>query len=123
MGPERLFRDETGAALERVAELEDENARLRAEIERLRNASSTVRVVPRSPSPWVILGMAAAPAFVGIVLIAASLAQPTPPPRVESPPPPRAPRVAKIQAAKPECAVPYYVDRDGVKRYKPACLR
>ena len=33
---ERLFRDETGAALERASRLEDENRRLRAEIDRLR---------------------------------------------------------------------------------------
>jgi hypothetical protein len=34
-GKERLFRDEAGAALERAARLEDENRRLRAEVERL----------------------------------------------------------------------------------------
>jgi hypothetical protein len=36
---ERLFRDEAGAALERVAALEDENRRLRAEVERLANSA------------------------------------------------------------------------------------
>ena len=34
---ERLFRDDTGAALERASRLEDENRRLRAEIDRLRH--------------------------------------------------------------------------------------
>jgi hypothetical protein len=34
--PDRLYRDAGGAALERAARLEDENRRLRAEVERLR---------------------------------------------------------------------------------------
>jgi hypothetical protein len=125
--PERLFRDDAGAAIERVAQLEEENAQLRAEVNRLRDlrevkGSSTVRIGARSPSPWVVLGIAAAPAFLGIVLIAASLSSSTPPPaRVENPPP-RAPRVAKVSAAKPECSPPYFYDSSGVKHYKASCL-
>src|SRR5687767_4809489 len=37
--PERLFRDEAGAALERVARLEEENRRLRDEVELLRRGA------------------------------------------------------------------------------------
>jgi hypothetical protein len=44
---ERLFRDDAGAALERVARLEEENAILRGE---LANARANVRTV-RTPSP------------------------------------------------------------------------
>ena len=128
MPPERLFRDDAGAALERVARIEEENGGLRAEVERLRHGktTSTVRLGGRSPSPWVVLGIAAAPAFLGIVLIAASLSSPAPPPpavRVEVPPP-RAPRVAKVSSVtKPECSPPFYYDEGGHKHYKAACLR
>ena len=47
--PERLFRDDGGAALERVAQLEDENRELRArlsELERPRRDVDTVRTRP-----------------------------------------------------------------------------
>src|SRR5688572_3180863 len=45
---ERLYRDEIGAAVERVRQLEEENAELRAEIDRLKDPPP-----PASPSPTV----------------------------------------------------------------------
>jgi hypothetical protein len=43
---ERLFRDDAGAALERITRLEEENRRLRAELER-RDAPAVKRLTPR----------------------------------------------------------------------------
>ncbi len=50
---ERLFRDETGAALERVAQLEAENERLRAELARAHEGPERPPPsVPRRPRRW-----------------------------------------------------------------------
>lgn len=63
--PERLFRDDGGAALERVAQLEDENRRLRAEVDRL-TQGETQGETPVAGSS-ASFGPASRPAVVGVV--------------------------------------------------------
>jgi uncharacterized small protein (DUF1192 family) len=136
MANERLFRDDAGAALERVACLEEENARLRAEIERLRagasrstplrggpNAATELPTLPRAPSPWVLLGMAAAPAFVGVGLIAWTLS-PAPEPRPPVVDPPRVElRGAAHAPLKSACARALVDDTGRGRRLTPSCRR
>ena len=120
--PERLFRDEGGAAIERVARLEDENRKLRDEVERLARGEE-----PRRPTATAML-----PALVAILsatLLVGGLATAigarcnhrhvrsqrishvTPEPR-QSP-------VATI--ATGDCVDDSWTDADGVDRFKFRC--
>lgn len=72
-GPqERLFRDDGGAALERAARLEDENRRLRAELERLRRAGHddlpTGRIPPAPGFSAFVVGVVCGTACLGIAV-------------------------------------------------------
>ena len=129
--PERLFRDEHGAAIERIARLEDENRQLRAEVDRLTNGDPSE--TPASPS----LGcgrppMAASLAAVVIALTTTAIMTMSVSAR-RSCHPRRATvhRVApRVAAGSPvllgpqarDCTVPYVVDARGTKHYRPECL-
>lgn len=136
---ERLFRDDAGAALERVARLEEENARLREEVERLKRSRvevCTFRLRPVSAASCVSrMVLTTSGAVLGMALVVAvfgrSARRPAPPPvpiatYVPVPPtpivysPPRT--TATAPAEKRPCAVPCVDGADGIKRYKTECL-
>lgn len=113
---ERLYRDEVGAAVERLAQLEEENARLRAELERVapsRRAAGRTRA-----AALVMVALAALLSLAGLGLRSGC---------------PRS-RAARPQAAPPagmelrairggdDCSLPYFYDRNGQKRLRPSCL-
>jgi hypothetical protein len=142
---ERLFRDDAGAALERVARLEEENARLREEVERLER--SRVEVLTFRPRPVSavssvsLMGLTASGALLGMALAVAvssrSARRPAPPPPTPTPmsiatyvpvpptpivySPPRSMAAPPAEAEEP-CAVSYVYGAGGVKRYKTECL-
>lgn len=124
MPPERLFRDSAGAALERAARLEDENKRLRQEVELLRRPGRdavTVRT-PRSIAPYLAFTTVMVAAAIG-ALMAMSLRPPRPAPAVlhhnlPATPPGVGARLVEDDA----CASPFTYDEDGRKLYKPECL-
>ena len=83
---ERLYRDDVGAALERVRRLEQENQALRAEIEEIKAGQA-----PMLPSPYRIgtIALCIATIAVGASLAFSSATQPSVL-VVEPPPPPTA---------------------------------
>src|SRR6185437_14286208 len=88
---ERLFRDDAGAALERVARLEQENQELRSALDRLQRSgreTPTVRV-PKARVPQALLGLSLGLMMLGSLIVAASL-RPDPRPQRYHPPPPPA---------------------------------
>jgi len=150
--PERLFRDDGGAAIERVARLEDENRQLRAEIARLKRPgrdAPTVRTRLR-PSETVLLAVMLVTGLAGIFVFVGTVARvrdrdaayppaaPTLRPRIVSAdPPPRVPPVDEVgptYASPPGtiigasplpssgCTPPFWYDARGVKHYKERCL-
>lgn len=134
--PERLFRDDAGAALERIVRLEEENAALRAEIERLKlpaRDGNTVRI-NRSTSPVVAIGVTVAGAVLGVLLAYRFAAPPRHSDWADLPPPvvtpasiatyvpmPTTPIVYAPAPATDSCAVPYWYDGAGAKHYKLQC--
>jgi hypothetical protein len=145
---ERLFRDASGAAVERAAQLEDENRALRAEVERLRLVAGEPAPPPRGRADERVLagllgGMLAL--FVGA---AAMISRPhghcpsargvatvrlTPGVAI-APLDDRAPRPSVIPVEGPvtrtlprskdgaECNPPYTISPDGHRRYKLSCI-
>jgi hypothetical protein len=82
---ERLYRDDVGAALERVRRLEQENQALRAEIERIQSGQP-----PILPSPYRIgtIALCIATIAVGASLAFSSATQPSVFMVEPAPPPP-----------------------------------
>jgi hypothetical protein len=131
---ERLFRDETGAALERVLQLEAENASLREELDRLRSGSrDTVpsRRRARVGPQIVMAGSSMLIALTAVFLMFSDAdvrRQDGPRPRTRIPEP--TPRVPPVYNGEPRiilgpaagCEIPYWYDAEGVKHYKPSCL-
>jgi hypothetical protein len=130
---ERLFRDDAGAAIERAARLEDENRRLREELQRLTGTSTSTTPTPGEmlevPSPRrraddrmiavVVLGMVTA--FAGMMLgmraeHSCSFSSPSRRTTVV-----RRPTPIPIMVKGEECADPYRID-EGIRRIKPECL-
>ena len=145
--PERLFRDDGGAALERAARLEDENRELRAEIARLRRPgrdADTVRTTRPTGQPrFFLVGFLLAMAAFGFALVLGGIrhtslaprrapavrvipADPVPRPApvlIELPPPATTGTVlGSSAAAEDDCTQPYWYDARGVKHYKRQCL-
>lgn len=133
---DRGYRDEIGAAVERLESLEEENARLRAELDRL---DEPKRIEARRRSTRVgmlLLGIVFGVTFTGAV---SHLTRPAghshfhrrshsyrhsfvpqhtaPSPVVRE----RAPELAPIRYGD-DCSIPYYYDRNNVRHYKPSCL-
>lgn len=122
--PERLFRDDGGAALERVARLEDENRRLRAEIARLENGG-TPPSPPSNPkgAATVLLLATAAAVLVGSATFSARVSH------RHHYRPPHTPRLLETPRATPvvtpvndaDCTQPFWTDNDGVTHVKAHC--
>jgi len=139
--PERLFRDETGAAFERAARLEDENQELRAEIARIKQGhprpsrdATTVRT-RRSQVVTALLGVGAGLVVLGtmaMVLAArpnprrsVAVLQPRPVTPMWVPPPGPTLAVAPaptVAVDEDDCSTPYWYDTARVKHYKAACI-
>ena len=143
--PERLFRDAEGAALERVARLEDENRRLRTEVERLTRQRDkpqeedrpTHRLPSAAPHPlpgrFFVLAMALPLTMISLLLAVG------PRHHTRSCSPPRygeaiAPRtfqmtpyvpldVTPVDPNAPPCAPPWVTDARGRRHYKVECIR
>lgn len=139
--PERLFRDEAGAALERAARLEEENQQLRAEVARLRagalprsaREATTVRTSQQGALRTLLLvtvGLCFAGTMAtmrasrpcrsssaGFPGIAVAPARPVP-----MTPPTLAVPVATPAPDDTDCSVPYTYDEHLVKHYKARCL-
>lgn len=136
--PERLFRDDAGAALERAAHLEHENQQLRAEIARMREPgnprpgrdATTVRT-NRFPLRYAALGSMTAMVVIGAaMMVFASRPAPPHPVVMQRPlvlPSPQitpAPTLAVAPAPVEEddCTTPYTYDDQRVKHYKLQCI-
>lgn len=136
---ERLFRDADGAALERVARLEDENRQLRAEVDRLTAASAHEEGPPRPrsrPSQHLsgrfFLFAMALPFGILSLIMAAGVARHHRCPAARSPAygvevvGPRhrfhveVPR--EVRSADDGCAPPYVYDGHGLRHYKRECI-
>jgi hypothetical protein len=124
--PERLFRDSAGAALERAARLEDENKRLRHEVERLKRPGRDAVTVRTRPNiaPYLAFTTVMIASAVG-ALMAMSLGDS--PRRIAAPvvlrhqlPP--APPAAIGPEVGDDCTSAFTYAEDGTKRYKPECL-
>lgn len=135
---ERLFRDADGAALERVARLEDENRQLRAEVERLASAGLHDEGPPGPrPTPshhlsgrFFLFAMALPFGMLSLIM-AAGVARHHRCPAAVSPAygvevvGPRhrfhveVPR--EVRSADP-CAPPYVYDGHGLRHYKRECI-
>jgi hypothetical protein len=132
---ERLYRDDVGAALERVRRLEQENQGLRAEIDRIKSGQPAIL-----PSPYRIgtIALCIATIAVGTSLAFSSATQPAvfmfepsppPPPTailIEPVPQPIRPaptlQPAPVVQATPDCNPPYAYDGHGRKTFKKECL-
>lgn len=130
---ERLFRDDGGAALERVARLEDENRRLRAELERLRRSrpdptppAASATSLMRGRAVVFGIGVATATTLFGIAIASASGVSTHHPPRRSTRQIPREARPVLAPASTaddPNCREPFWVDANRVKHYKVACIK
>jgi hypothetical protein len=128
---ERLYRDDVGAALERVRRLEQENQALRAEIEDIKAGRA-----PVLPSPYRVgtIALCIATIAVGATLAFSSATQPSvvvyqpvppPPPAMFEPQPVAAPTLNTAptpRAMEAACSPPYYYDARGTKVFKKECL-
>lgn len=132
---DRGYRDEIGAAVERLEALQEENDRLRAELDRL---DEPKRIEARKRSTRIgilLLGVVCGVTFTGALSHAVSR------PHSHSHPhsrqyrnsfapqhTARSPDVrARAQELTPirygdDCSIPYYYDRNNVRHYKPSCL-
>ena len=142
--PERLFRDDAGAAGERAARLEEDNRRLRSEVERLRRSPPRIESTSHGGPHGVgltaqafVVGVATATTCLGLALV--FLAEPATRHRHRIHPTqhrqslsigaaPRArasverPSVAPVRTADENCKSPFWIDDRGRKHYKIACL-
>ena len=132
---DRGYRDEIGAAVERLEALQEENERLRAELDRL---DEPRRIEARKRSTRIgmlLLGMVFGVTFTGAVSHSVSR------PHSHSHPHARHHRNAFVpQHTSPshdvrsrslevtpirygdDCSIPYYYDRNNVRHYKPSCV-
>lgn len=123
---ERLFRDADGAALERVARLEDENRQLRAEIERLTSDRTPEPGPPRGRSHqlsgrFFLLAMALPFGMLSLIT-AAGVARHH---RCPAAGPAYGIEVVGPRHRFPTadaCAPPYVHDAHGLRHYKRECI-
>jgi hypothetical protein len=123
-----MYRDEIGAALERLEKLEEENALLRAELERRRGPAPPFTSAARARS----IGACAMLTGVAFAMIVGMLAARSDSSRCHT-------RMRNVHAVGPQrtlstvdvrsrsgsgddCLIPYWFDANNVKRYKPQCL-
>jgi hypothetical protein len=127
---DRGYRDEIGAAVERLESLKEENDRLRAELDRL---DEPKRLEGRRRSTRIgmlVLGMAFGVGFTAAVSHSAMRAHHPRHHRHSFAPQhtSRAPDVrSRAQELTPirygdDCSLPYYYDRNNVRHWKPSCL-
>lgn len=130
---ERLYRDEVGAAVERLQQLEDENARLRAELDRLGTPRRAAEAHPKTIAALMMfLAMGVSAAGVAVRSACPHRTCKNRPHTIVSQ---RTFKTidarSRAQSASPElteirggsdCSIPYYYDGSGVKRYKAACI-
>ena len=120
---ERLFRDAEGAALERVARLEDENRRLRAEVDRLSAQQGVARhgtaLGHPLPGRFIVLAMALPLGIVSLLLAVGPRHHPRACPSMS----PRSFQVTPYAPLPATCTQPYSVDARGGRHYAPECLR
>lgn len=122
---ERLFRDADGAALERVARLEDENRQLRAELERLAAAREPNRAPRGHLSGRFFLLAMALPFGMLSLIMAAGAARHQRCPAAGSPAygvEVVGPRHRFPSASADPCAPPYVYDGHGLRHYKRECI-
>jgi hypothetical protein len=121
---DRGYRDEIGAAVERLEALQEENARLRAELDRL---DEPRRMEARRRSTRIgmlLLGMVFGVTFTGAV------AHTTSHPHSRSGHhhhhsfvPQHTAQAPYVRTRAPDdCSIPYYYDRNNLRHYKPSCL-
>jgi hypothetical protein len=137
--PERLFRDDGGAALERAARLEDENRELRAEIERLRASPedrpapprATVRADERTALALVLTVttvLISLGATIGFrrhhhARMPRAATHMNPGIAITPAPPPLPVTAPEIDVTRADnCSVPYFYDDSGMKQLRPECL-
>ena len=126
---EHLYRDEVGAAVERLTQLEEENARLRAELAQL-TAPKHACVRPSRGSAVLMVFLAAAltgsglavrtPAHVGQGSCPHARRARTIAPQ-RHPTPQAADGFQGIRGGN-DCSIPYAYDSNGVRRAKAACV-
>lgn len=122
---ERLFRDADGAALERVARLEDENRQLRAEIERLTADREPEPGPPRGRSHhlsgrFFLLAMALPFGMLSLIMAAGAARHHRCPAHAIEVVGPRH-RLPSASAAD-ACSPPYVYDAHGLRHYKRECI-
>lgn len=115
---EHLYRDEVGAAVERLAHLEEENARLRAELARLTAPKQRAATHARVTAVTIVL-------LAGVLSLAGIGFRSGCPQRAATA------KRARLVASQPtefrvirdgdDCTTPYYYDHNGVKRYRASC--
>lgn len=139
--PERLFRDDAGAAFERAARLEQENQELRAEIRRIKrpDEAPTLRTrKPAKPHPaffvfgalggiGLAFGVLAATSGFGADRVPSERFSTLPAPVQTAPAPPgligASPMpVAATTAEAVDCETPFTYDEQGIKHYKQQCI-
>jgi hypothetical protein len=118
---DRGYRDEVGAALERLEQLEEENVALRAELDRLeapkrRAREHSARIAVLAVTAVVVMSAftyshscphRSTPRHRGVAEEARSRG--------------RAPEFRAIKDGD-DCSLPFYYDRNHVRHWKPACL-
>ncbi len=131
---EHLYRDEVGAAVERLAQLEDENARLREELARLdapKKAAASSRLTAALMVFFAgVLSLAALGVGHGCPQrgAAAKRARLVASQRTKTTPDARSravgfePTEFRVIQDGDDCATPYYYDANGVKHYRASCL-
>ena len=127
---DRGYRDEIGAAVERLEALQEENERLRGELERLDEPKRREARRRASRVGILLLGMVVGVTFTGAVSHRMARPHHSHPHRssFSSQRTMRAPDVrTRAQELTPiragdDCSLPYYYDRNNVRRYKPSCL-
>lgn len=127
---DRMYRDEVGAAVERLESLQDENARLRAELDRLDAPKRRCARARYFATVGVLFGVALALAASGFSHgfscphRTSSHRHSFAPQRTQRAPDvrPRAPEFATVTGAQmDDCTIEYFYDGNNVKRYKPGC--
>lgn len=127
---DRGYRDELGAAAERLEALQEENDRLRAELDRLDEPQRAEARRRSSRVGMLLLGMVFGVTFAGAVSHRMARPHHTHPHRNAFAPQhtmrapdvrTRAPELTPIRFGD-DCSLPYYYDRNNVRRYKPSCL-
>lgn len=126
---EHLYRDEVGAAVERLAQLEEENARLRGELDRLTGPKKAAAHARLTAALMVFMAGALSLAGVGLGsecpehAAAAKRARFVASQRTQKIIDTRS-RATEFRVIRDgdDCATPYYYDANGVKRYRASCL-